>query len=342
MKPSADTKNSSNRIILDAMGGDYAPKNEIAGAILAAREGYEVILTGKDNFIYPHIKDLPKRIKERLSIVSAEDFIRMDDNPSESLRKKRNSSLGIGMQLLKEGKASAFVSAGNTGAVMAFAIFILGRIEGITRPAIAGFIPTKNGKGIMLDMGANVDMKPENLVQFATMGVNLSKVVFRINSPVVGLLSIGSERGKGNSVVKIANEMLEKTDINYYGLVEGRDIFKGIVDVVVCDGFVGNTVLKASEGLAEFITSSLKKEIKTHPVSLFGSIFMRRVFKKLKEKFDYSEYGGAPLLGVNGNVIICHGSSPPLAIKNAIKLSALFSEKKLNEQIAIAIREAKK
>lgn len=325
------------KIILDALGSDNAPQVEIEGAIQAAKEGVRVILVGPE-------RDLKKKIggTKNIEIVNCEERVEMGESPSEALRKKKNSTLGIGLNLLKEGEGDAFVSAGNTGAVMGFSLFTLGTATGVIRPAIGGIMPRKGGASILIDMGANVDSSPKQLAQFAVMGSVYYSIAFQKNSPTVGLLSTGKEKGKGNKLVKETDKLLSSSPLNYIGLVEGRDIFAGTVDVVVCDGFVGNTVLKAGEALVDFIFTQMKEDIKKRVRSLIGALLLKSVFESLKKTLDYSEYGGAPLLGVKKPVFICHGSSPPKAIKNALILAKRTTEEKLIEKVISAIEKSVK
>ena len=325
------------KVILDGLGGDNAPDAEIRGASEAANEGINLIIVGPEKILKKRLK---KEVIKKIEIYNCEERIEMEDSPSDAIRKKKNSTIGVGIKLLKEGYGDAFVSAGNTGAVMAFSLFNLGTAEGVIRPAIGGIIPRKNGASILIDMGANVDSNAIQLCQFAIMGEIYYRMAFNNDSPSVGLLSTGKERGKGNRVVKEADKILEKAPINYIGFVEGRDIFMGTADVVVCDGFVGNTLLKSGEALVEFILDAVKEEVKRSPGAIFGYLLMRRALIKVKKNLDYSEYGGAPLLGVKKPVFICHGSSPPLAIKNALKLAEKISKDGLIEKIVTAVEES--
>jgi glycerol-3-phosphate acyltransferase PlsX len=325
------------KIILDGLGGDNAPDAEIIGASEAVREGVNLIIVGPEKILKRRLK---KEMLKKIEIYDCEERVEMEESPSEAIRKKRNSTIGVGIRLLKEGYGDAFVSAGNTGAVMAFSLFNLGTAEGVIRPAIGGIIPRKKGASILIDMGANVDSNAIQLCQFAIMGGVYYRIAFGKNAPSIGLLSTGKERGKGNRVVKEADKILEKAPINYIGLVEGRDVFTGTADVVVCDGFVGNTLLKSGEALVEFILDTVKEEVKRNPRAIFGYLLMRKALIKVKKKLDYSEYGGAPLLGVKKPVFICHGSSPPAAIKNALKLAEKISKDGLIEKVVSAIEES--
>ncbi|MDD5435744.1 MAG: phosphate acyltransferase PlsX [Nitrospira sp.] len=309
-------------IALDAMGGDKSPSVEVEGAILAAKElNTEITLVGDEQLIRAELEK-HKTANLPLSICHASQRIEMHDSPASALRRKKDSSIVVATNLVKEGKASAVVSAGNTGATMAAGFFILGLIEGVERPAIATILPTISGTAIMLDVGANVDCKPRHLYQFAIMGhVYASKVLQREN-PKIGLLSIGEEDTKGNILTKETFRHLKDSPLNFIGNVEGRDVYSGNADVVVCDGFIGNVALKISEGVAETIGKLLKREIEKSFFGKIGYILLKSAFDSFKKKVDYAEYGGAPLLGVNGGCIICHGRSSPKAIKNAITMAA--------------------
>jgi len=327
------------KVILDGLGGDTAPESEIRGAIEAAREGVNLIIVGPEKILKKRLK---KEISKKIEIYDCEERVEMADSPSEAVRKKKNSSIGVGIKLLREGHGDAFVSAGNTGAIMAFSLFNLGTAEGVIRPAIGGIIPRKKGASILIDMGANVDSNAVQLCQFAIMGEVYYRMVFAKTHPSIGLLSTGKEKGKGSRIVKEADKILEKAPINYIGLVEGRDIFMGTADVIVCDGFVGNTLLKSGEALVDFILETVKEEVKKSPRAILGYLLMKRALMKVKKNLDYSEYGGAPLLGVKKPVFICHGSSPPAAIKNALKLAERISRDGLIEKVTGAIEESLK
>jgi len=323
------------RIVVDVMGGDYAPQAILEGIELALREFSDVhlILVGKEEILKNYSK-FP-----RVSVVFTEEVVKMDEPPGDALRKKRNASIFKGLDLLRNKEGEAFVSAGNSGAVVAGSIFILGRIEGVRRPAIATILPTIREPFVLIDVGANVDCKPLDLFQFGIMGkVFLEKIWGRPN-PRIALLSIGEESGKGNVLIKKAHELFKNSSLNYIGNVESRDIYKGEVDVVVCDGFIGNICLKLSEGLAEVILEMLKNEVKKSFLSMFGFLLARDAIKNFKKKADWREHGGAPLLGIKGNVIIAHGRSDKIAIKNAIKVARSFIQIDLPGKIESAIRE---
>jgi glycerol-3-phosphate acyltransferase PlsX len=319
------------------MGGDQAPAHEIAGAVMAARQWQiPVVLVGQTESVE---KELANHDVTGLDIriVHASEIVGMHDSASDAVRKKKNSSIRVAFELVKQGSANAVVSTGNSGATMAAGMFVLKRIPGIDRPAIAAVVPNLKDQTLVLDVGGNVDCKPPHLVQFALMGSVYASQMLGKSAPRVGLLSNGTEQSKGNDLTREASLALKKTSLNYIGYTEGRDIYNGHIDVVVCDGFVGNVVLKVSEGLAEAMSLMLRKELSSRLLSRIGYLLVRPAFKAFRKKVDYAEYGGAPLLGVQGTAMICHGSSSPRAIMNAIKM-AYDSEtnqvnKKLNERL---------
>jgi len=325
-------------IALDAMGGDYAPKSNIEGAIQFLKEnnnGIGVYLVGNKEILERELKNYNIPSNLPLEIIHAEEVIEMDEPPSVAVRKKRKSSMYIAGKLVREGKAKAFVSAGNTGAAMAVSKFIVGSAEGIERPGIAVAFPTKKGKPtILIDVGANVDCKPNHLVYFAIMGYTYAKEMLKISdNPKIGILSIGEEEGKGNDLVKETYPLLKKTKLNFIGNAEGRDIFTGEFDVIVCDGFVGNVVLKTSESLGHIILEMIKEEVKKSFISKLGAILMLPALKRFKKKADFAEYGGAPLLGTKGTCIITHGRADGKAIKNALKVASEFEKQHFNEML---------
>lgn len=307
------------KIAVDAMGGDYAPHEIVMGALEAGRDGIEVILLGDSESI---LKELGNNKRDMIDIVHTTETIAMGEQPANAVRKKKDSSIVRAVQLVKEGKASAFVSAGSTGAVMAAALLGLGRIKGIDRPAIASVIPGKKGGTVLLDVGANVDCKPKNLQQFGIMGYIYADIILGIDNPRVGLLNVGEEESKGNELTLESFPLLKESGVNFIGNVEGRDIFNGMADVVVCDGFVGNVVLKAGEGLAMSLMRMMKDELTRSWLSKMGTVLTLPGLKEIRRRVDYAEYGGAPLLGVNGVVIVCHGSSTAFAVRNAIRVAA--------------------
>ena len=309
-------------IAVDAMGGDNSPAVEVEGAVLAARTpGVEVILVGDAERVE---KELNRYDTSgiQLEVKHTTQVISMNDSASDAVRKKKDSSIRVAFDLVKEGKAQAVVSAGNSGATMAAGMFVVRRIRGIERPAIATIMPARNGEVLILDVGGNVDCRPSNLEQFAIMGDVYARNVMGVTAPRVGLLSNGSEEKKGNDLTRSTHALLKEHDLNYLGYVEGRDIYSGAVDVVVCDGFVGNVVLKTSEGLASSIASMLREELNSRFLARIGYLLARPAFKAFKQKIDCEEYGGAPLLGIRGTCIICHGSSSAKSFANAIKQAA--------------------
>ncbi len=327
------------RIILDAMGGDYAPAVTVEGAVMAAREtGVEVILVGQEEIIRT---ELAKHDTRNLpfTIVHASQVIEMHEHPAAAVKAKPDSSMVVGMNMLKRGEADAFVSAGNSGGVLAAAIFHLGRIKGIKRPALATPYPTTRGFCFLIDVGANTDCKPEYLLQFALMGHVYAERVMGIKNPRIGLLSNGEEETKGTLVVQKAHQLLKKSGLNFIGNVEGKDIPAGLADVVVSDGFTGNVVVKLSEGLAIALMGIIKEEIKKHPLAILGGLLAKPAFRAVAKRLDYREYGGGPLLGVEGVVIVAHGRSDAVAIKNAIKLAKKAVEGKILQAIKEGLAE---
>ena len=322
------------RVAVDAMGGDNAPVVEVEGAVAAVREfGIPVTLVGDTDRLR---QELAKHDCKGLDIDvhHASEVVGMHDSASDAVRKKKDSSIRVAFDLVKTGKAAAVVSAGNSGATMAAGMFVLKRLPGIDRPAIAQLFPTLRDRTLVLDVGGNVDCKPLNLVQFAIMGEVYARSVMGIANPRIGLLSNGEEESKGNDLTRETSAILKNISLDYVGYVEGRDIFNGHVDVVVCDGFVGNVVLKLSEGLAEAVSKMLREEFKKSIFAQIGYILARKAFKKFKKKVDYAEYGGAPLLGINGVGMISHGGSNAKAIKNAIRFAHEYAEKGVNERMA--------
>jgi glycerol-3-phosphate acyltransferase PlsX len=321
------------KIAIDAMGGDFGFEPIVDGTIHAlkkSKEKFNAILVGKESEFAHRI---PKKLAKYVDIVECDDVFGMDESATEVLKRKE-STIYKAVDLVKEGSADAVVSAGHSGATMSLATLRMGRVEGVLRPAIATMMPTNSGgKSLVLDVGANTDCKPEHLFQFAIMGEAYFRDVLKEESLRVGLLANGEEEGKGNELTKAAFELLKVLPY-FKGNVEGSDIFNDSVDVVVCDGFTGNILLKTSEGVASSISKLIKLNIKKSPTALTGALLMRRVFKLLKKQMDYAEYGGAPLLGVNGCAIICHGKSNPKAIKNAIYQAINFVDSDINSDIA--------
>ena len=322
------------KIVVDAMGGDHAPEAVVEGAVMAASEyNTEIILTGLSETVQTILDRLDPVHKLPVQVVHADEVVEMHDLPGKVLRSKRKSSMKIGLDLLKEGTASAFVSAGNTGAVLAYSTVILRPLKGVDRPAIAIQLPTLKGNAILLDAGANVDCKTSQLFQFGIMGHVFAEYILGKENPRVGLLSIGEEDGKGNEIVKEVFQMLKASHINFIGNIEGKEVYRGNADVIVCDGFTGNIALKISESLAEMIGTNLKRMFQNNWASKLGYLLLKPQLDQFKKKVDYSETGGAPLLGVNGVVIIAHGNSSPKAIKNAINRARELCEKNINEHI---------
>jgi glycerol-3-phosphate acyltransferase PlsX len=322
------------KIAVDAMGGDQAPVNEVAGAVAACRQwNCQVILVGDSAKLET---ELAKHRIEGLSleIKHASEIVGMEDSASDAVRKKKDSSIRVAFDLVKQGLASAVVSAGNSGATMAAGMAVLKRIKGIDRPAIATLLPNLDDQTMVLDMGANVDCKPVNLYQFAIMGSVYVEYVLGKSRPKVGLLSNGEEAKKGNDLTRETHLLLKGSGLNYIGYVEGGDIYNGRVDVVVCDGFVGNVLLKVSEGLAVAIGTMLRREIEGRFWARLGYLLSRPAFKSFKQKINPAEYGGAPLLGIAGTGIICHGSSDPVAISIAIRQAGEFARTRIEEKLA--------
>ncbi len=322
------------RVALDAMGGDQAPAVNVEGAVAAARElGLSVLLVGEEREIN---RSLERHSTSGLGIAicHAPETVDMHESPSAALRKKKRSSIRIGLELVKRGDADAFISAGNTGAVMATALFTFGPVPGVERPAIALTVPTLKGHSILIDVGANVDCKPRHLLQFAIMADVYARQIIGKTSPTVGLLSIGEEESKGNELTREAFKALEEQpSINFIGNVEGREVFSGAADIIVCDGFTGNIALKISESAVEFFTVLLKEELSKGMIGKVGALLARSAFLRFKKRVDYTEYGGAPLLGVKGVCVISHGRSTAKAIKNAIRVAAECAESRVIEHI---------
>lgn len=328
------------RIAVDAMGGDFAPTAIVHGCVEAARiseDRYEVVLVGDQKAIEAELERHFRIQDLKISIVHASEQIEMDESPTAAIKKKKDSSIAVCTRLHKEGKVDAFVSAGNTGAVMASATFGLGRIPGVSRPAIGTFLPNVDGVTLMIDAGANVDCKPVHLQSFGVMASIFIEKLLGIEKPRVGLLSIGEEPSKGNELTLQTYKLLSNSPVNFIGNVEGRDVLKGGVDVVVCDGFVGNIVLKFAESFNKIFTISLKRNIGKRILANIGAYLLIPAFKRTKQIFDWEEYGGAPLLGIDGVCIICHGKSSPKAIKNAITEAAKIIREKVNETIRAEI-----
>lgn len=326
------------KIIVDAMGGDYAPGVVVKGAIEAVKEyaNIEVSLVGDEEKIKSRLKEF-KYSGSNILIHPASEVIGMCESAAASIRRKRNSSIVVGINLVKEGKAEAFFSAGNTGAVVCAATLGLGLLPGIERPGIAIITPTLKGISLIIDVGANIDPKPTQLLQYGIMADAYFRYILNHDNPSVGLLNIGEEETKGTEFIKEARDLLEKSSLNFAGNIEGKDLFSGKTDIILCDGFLGNIALKVTESVVETMQAFLKKHLLSNPLGKLGMLFLKPSFIRFKKEMDYAEYGGAPLLGVNGVVIIGHGRSNVRAIKNAIRVAKEEVERKFNEKILEAI-----
>jgi glycerol-3-phosphate acyltransferase PlsX len=322
-------------IAVDAMGSDHAPKTEVAGAIRAAAElNLRVILVGIEGVIHKELASHPDAASLPIEVRHASEVITMEDSAGKAVRAKKDSSIHVSARLVRDGGAQGFVSAGNTGAVMATAKMVLGMIRGVQRPALASAFPTLRGTPVVVvDVGANVDSTPAMLAQFAVMGEIYSRSIFHTRRPRVGLLSIGEEDHKGNELTRAAMPLLKALPIHFTGNVEGGDIYSGLVDVVVCDGFIGNVALKVSEGLVDMIKHMLQESLEATVTRKLGYVLSKEAYRDFRKRVDYSEYGGAPLLGVKGASIICHGRSNINAIKNAIRVASEFANGRINEKI---------
>lgn len=321
------------KIAVDGMGSDNSPQSEVEGAIEAARAfEVRVLLVGKEAVLAPLLKQAGGD-GLAIEIRNATQVVEMDERPVVALRKKRDSSIRVAAELVRAGLAGGLVSAGNTGAVLAISKTVLGVVPGVDRPALAAILPTLTGHAVLLDVGANVACKPHHLVQFAVMGTLFCRIIIGIHSPRVGLMSVGEEESKGNELTKEVHKTLKKINLNFIGNVEGRDVYNGRADVIVCDGFTGNVALKTSEGLIEAVLKLLKDELSSNLQAKLGALLSQQSFKRLKKRLDYSEYGGAPLLGLRGVTIICHGRSSSNAIKNAIRVAREFVENQVNAKL---------
>jgi glycerol-3-phosphate acyltransferase PlsX len=330
-------------IVVDAMGSDKAPEPEVRGAVLAARQfDVRVHLVGPEDKLRPILRHALRGQRLPVFIAPASEWITMDDKAAQAVRAKRDSTMRVGLKMVKDGRAAGFFTAGNTGAAMATAKMVLGMLSGVDRPALAQILPTVNRvPSLLLDVGANVDCDPDNLVQFAMMGHMYAKNILRIHNPRVGLLSIGEEDSKGNSLTRDTLPLLRALKgINFKGNVEGRDLFNGHSDVAVCDGFVGNVALKSIEGTAHLLSDSLRESLKSTVTTQVGALLSRRAFAEFKKRLDYSEYGGAVLLGVRGVCIVGHGSSNEKAIMNGVRVAAEFAQADVNSSIEAALRSS--
>ncbi|MGB7572661.1 MAG: phosphate acyltransferase PlsX [Thermodesulfobacteriota bacterium] len=327
------------KIAVDAMGGDFAPQNVVEGAFLVAKKhGVKVVLVGDEDQVSKELSKYPTS-KLPIYIHHAPHVVAMHDSPSTVIRRMKDTSIKIAIDLEKEGQVSGVVSAGNSGAAMALAMVILRKLEDVERPAIATIHPTTKGSTVLIDSGGNVDCKPIHLVQFAMMGDAYAKYILGKETPRIGVLSNGEEEGKGNELTREVHDILSETDLNYVGYVEGRDLNNGEVDVMVCDGFVGNVALKVSEGLWETIHAILKQEAEDNIRAKVAYFLMGRAIRRLEKRLDYAEVGGAPLLGINGNCVICHGSSNGKAMMNAILLASNLAKNRLNEHLIQELKE---
>jgi glycerol-3-phosphate acyltransferase PlsX len=319
-------------IAVDAMGGDHAPRVAVLGAIEAAEElGIKVTLVGNMDIIQKELASHPST--GCVSVFHCRETVQMDEAPLRAVRQKKDSSIVVAFDLVKRGEADAVVSAGNSGATLASGVLALGKIEGVERPAIAGIFPVERGYVVLIDVGANVDCRPTHLFQFGAMAHVFAASCLGMKNPSIGLLSIGEEGSKGNELVRLTRQLFEQSHMNFVGNVEGRDIFAGNVSIIVCDGFVGNVALKLSEGMAEAVTGWLRSELKDSIAGKAALLFGRRSLGKFKKRLNYEEYGGAPLLGINGVGIICHGKSSTSAIKNAVRLAVQYVNNRLIENM---------
>ncbi len=322
------------RVAVDAMGGDYAPSEIIKGAVSAGAldPGIQIVLVGKEEVIKKELTQLNQEQVE-IEIQNASEVVDMDDPASWSIKRKRDSSIAVAATLVKKKKADACVSAGNTGAVTSASLLLMGRLPGLSRPAIGINVPAATKSVFLLDVGATADCKPKNLLQFAKMAHIYLEKVIGVKNPSVGILSIGEEKGKGNELIREAYKLLEKSGLNFMGNIEGRDILEGRNDIVVCDGFTGNVALKLMEGVVHLIFGEIKKVTQNSFMGQLGGVLLKPKLKELKKQLDHEEYGGAPLLGVDGVCVICHGSSKAKAVKNAVGAAA----KTVRENVTAAI-----
>ena len=328
-------------VAVDAMGGDHAPGPEVHGAVRAARsQDVSIILVGQEDKLREELSKYSDADSLAIRIVHASEVVTMDDNPAKAMRTKRDSSIRVAARLVRDGEAHGLVSAGNTGAAMVTAKTVMGMVPGVDRPALASAFPTLKGKPtIMVDVGANVDCSPRMLAQFAVMGDIYSRLIFHTQDPKVGILSIGEEEHKGNELTRTASLLMKGLPLNFIGNVEGRDLYTGKADVIVCDGFIGNVALKVSEGMVEVIKHMLQESLAATITRKIGYVLSRAAYKDFRKRVDYSEYGGAPLLGVKGICIISHGRSNDNAIRNAIRVATEFASEHVNDRIASELNE---
>ena len=328
-------------IAVDAMGGDHAPRTAVEGALLAARRrGLRLLLVGRRSILEEEIEEFGPgtAVRDRVEVVHAGEVVGMCES-ALAVRRKRDSSVRVCARLVKEGRAQAMVTAGNTGAALVAGKMVIGVAPGVDRPALAVAMPRRVGRTILLDAGANVDSKPDQLRQFAVMGHYLAQQLLRMNSPRIGLLSIGEEAGKGTDLVREVFKSLDATGLNFVGNVEGRDVFSGAADVVVCDGFVGNAILKSAEALAEFVGAQLREEMSRTLRSRLGYLLARPAFDRFRSRVDYSEYGGAPLLGLRGGCFVAHGRSSAHAMSSAIQRAVEFCEAGIHLKVSAKLSE---
>jgi phosphate acyltransferase len=326
------------KIAVDAMGGDYAPAEIVKGAVLAAKDsGYEIILVGEEYSVRRELNRYSST-EGKIQVKNASEIIGMDEPPAQSIRRKKDSSINVGINLVKEKKAQSFVSAGNTGAMVSSATLYLKTLQGIHRPGISIALPTLTGPTLLIDVGANIDCKPEHLLQYALMGDVYSRYVMGKKEVRVAILSVGEEKTKGTGLIKETYKLMEKSALHFIGNIDGKDIFSGKADVIVCDGFSGNIILKVIEGATEALEVLLKEELDKSLISRLGALLSRPALANLKAKIDYAEYGGAPLLGIDGICIISHGRSKAKAIKSAIKVAGEFANHDANGHIIEAIK----
>jgi glycerol-3-phosphate acyltransferase PlsX len=320
------------KIAVDAMGGDHAPEHPVAGAVMAARElGADVVLVGQEDRIRESLKRHPAA--PPISIVHADEVVGMHESPAAAVRRKRNSSIHVAAKLLRDDKIQGFVSAGNTGAVMVTVKLYVGTITGVDRPALAVILPSRRGRTVLIDVGANIDPKSHQMVQFAVMGSLFAQTILGLDRPRVGLLSIGAEAGKGTELIRSSYAALEATPLNFLGNVEAREIYSGGADVVVCDGFTGNVVLKTSEAVVETMLHLLREELSSSRRNMLGARIARGAFRNYRGRVHYAEFGGAPLLGARGLSVICHGRSSARAIMNGIRVTMEYGQRAVNERI---------
>lgn len=332
-------------IAVDAMGGDNAPSEIVKGAVLAVTKDkdIEVTLVGDEKAIMEELKLCSAEGNSKIHVLHTDEYIAMDDHPSDVVRGKRKSSMHLGLKMVKDGRVDGFFTAGNSGAAMAVSMVVLGLLEGVSRPAIGTILPSSNERGhfFMLDVGANVDCRPEHLLTFAIMGSAYAKKVLHIDNPTVGLLNNGEEEGKGDMLTKSVYPILKDCEtLNFIGNVEGKALFRGEADVVVCDGFAGNIALKVSQSVAKYIVNVLKEEIMSSAVTKIGGLLAKKAFNRVKVRTDGAQYGGAPLLGVKGVCVIGHGSSNDVAVANGIRVAVKAAEGKMNDAITDDVKKS--